>query len=97
MTSSQAELGSDLELADLVAKIRRFDFAGATMNENSALVQALKVVTEDIAARWDAVSKLQSQLEERLAAASVAAELAGVVNAMRPTPAPKRRWANLWR
>lgn len=90
MTKGQAELGTDVELLNLVAKIRGFDFANATMTENHALTQALKLIAEDTTRRWDAVRQMQADLREKLAAASVAAELADVVNAMRE-PAPARR------
>jgi hypothetical protein len=84
-----SELGTDTELMDLVSKIKGFDFDYATTRENMALSQALKVVAADIVQRHAQVVQLQQQLEEKLAMASVTAELSGVINIIRPR---KRGW-----
>lgn len=96
--NERAELGTDTELLALVAKVQGFDFVSATMPENSALVRALKLIAEDTTRKWDEVRQLKEQLNAKLEAASVAAELAGVVKSIANTPAaPRRRWFNLER
>jgi hypothetical protein len=90
MTSSQAELGTDTELLALVERVKGFGFEAATMNENSALVKALKIIAEDTTKKWVEVNELKRALGEKLDAAGVAAELAGVVASMRP--AKRRSW-----
>lgn len=83
------ELGTDTELMDLVSKIKGFDFEYATTRENMALTRALKVVAADIVQRHEQILQLQEQLEEKLAMASVTAELSGVIDVIRPR---KRGW-----
>ena len=93
------ELGTDTELLALVAKIQGFNHDTATNNESLALAKALKIIADDVVVRHEAVRRLQVQLSEKLAIASVAGELAGVLTALKPAPlnVKPRRWYHLWR
>lgn len=88
--NARAELGTDAELLNLVAKIKGFDHDNATPTENLALAQALKLVAQDIIARHEDVCAKQKVLADKIAIAEVAGELAGVVTALKPQP--KRGW-----
>lgn len=91
---ANAELGSDVELMNLVNKIRGFDFDEAGPAENLALARALKLITEDTLRRHDDVRQMQIRMRERLAVAETASELAGVVNALNQPDPPRKR--GLW-
>jgi len=89
MTHHTAELGTNVELQQLVDQIRAFDPEYATSGENMALARALKIVATDIVHRHEKAVALQRKLEEHLSVAEVAAELSGVIDVIRPR---KRGW-----
>ena len=85
---SNRDLGTDEELAELVNRIRGFDYGNATPKENLALARALKVLAEDVLQRRDKVAELQAELERKLSLAEVTAEMGEVLRSLKP----KRTW-----
>lgn len=85
------ELGTDAELAELVARIQGFDHANATTNENLALSRALKVLAADIVQRHTRVREMQEELHRKLQLAEVTSEMSEVLKSLKP----KRRW-RIW-
>jgi len=82
------DLGTDAELAELVARIKGFDYEHATNNENLALAKALKVLAEDIVQRQQKVQAMQDELKRKLQLAEVTAEMSAVLTSLKP----KRWW-----
>ena len=98
MKNLNADLGSNLgsptEMDDLIARVRSFAPQAASPTEDMALVKALSVIAADVIQRHEKVSKLQQELAEKIAVASVASELAGVLAALGPEPVTQtgRKW-----
>lgn len=91
MKNVNADLGSNTELATLVARIKGFDYDNATTDDNLALAKSLKLVAEDVIAQHEKACELTRALTDKLALAGVATELAGVLELIRPSPV-KRGW-----
>ena len=94
MTSLNQDLGKDT-MGDLISMIKGFDYANADTNDNFALAQALRLVATDIVTRHEDVKRKQNELADKIAIARVAGELAGVIDALKPSR--KRRWFYLGR
>ena len=86
---SNRDLGTDEELAELVNRIRGFDYGNATPKENLALARALKVLAEDVVQRRDKLVELQAELQRKLSLAEVTAEMGEVLRSLKP----KRSWS----
>lgn len=86
----EAPAGSPISTPDLIAlvqRVRGFDHDNATPVEQRLVVQALRMIAEDVVARSEYVVKLQHDLEQRLTTADFCREVSEVVTMLRPVPA----------
>lgn len=78
------DLGTDIEIIELVNRIKGFNFDDATASELLSLSKALKVLADDTIARHQHARDLQSKLDHKLKLAAVIEEMSGVVETLRP-------------
>ena len=78
------DLGTDVELIELVNRIRGFDFDDATPTELLSLSKALRVLADDTIARHQHAGDLEIQLSQKLKLAAVIEEMHGVVETLKP-------------
>ena len=89
MLNLNQDLGSDNEIAALVARIQKFDFEDAAVTELATLTKALKIISDDIITRSERVRAFERELTNKLAIADIATEVSGIVKSIRPK---KKSW-----
>lgn len=92
--SINADLGTDLELAELVGRVQRFDHDNASMDDNMALAQALRVIAADVTTRHARVVQMEATLRGKIATVDVASELSAVLAGL-AGPKPRRKFLGM--